>query len=204
MDLIKSMSALSALPPGERLIPFRASSAIECTSSTAKELNSLAFARACCSMSFVMRPMSSIACVYIGGIRNSSACVSGLLSALSSPLWSSRPAASRNSLSASAAPVEAQAALASATCEANSSAWLWPCCSRAHSLPHSRRSVSSLLRARREPARIIAWSDVSSPSTQSRRSSLKAPWNTTAICCCPLSALTTSLMAPAFFSHCLG
>mmetsp|Transcript_10739 Transcript_10739/g.24140 ORF Transcript_10739/g.24140 Transcript_10739/m.24140 type:complete len:289 (+) Transcript_10739:478-1344(+) len=48
----------------------------------------------------------------------------------------------------------------------------------------------------------MMWSVASSPSTHSRRSSLKAPWKTRAMVCCCFNASSTSTQAAAVLSHC--
>mmetsp|Transcript_125535 Transcript_125535/g.349462 ORF Transcript_125535/g.349462 Transcript_125535/m.349462 type:complete len:206 (-) Transcript_125535:1111-1728(-) len=50
----------------------------------------------------------------------------------------------------------------------------------------------------------MARSLASSPSTQSRRSSLKAPSKTRAVVCCCFSPLAISVMEAMVFSHCLA
>mmetsp|Transcript_63677 Transcript_63677/g.205162 ORF Transcript_63677/g.205162 Transcript_63677/m.205162 type:complete len:257 (-) Transcript_63677:294-1064(-) len=93
---------------------------------------------------------------------------------------------------------------AAETAAANSCALLWAWLSRPRSFSHSRRRVSSFVSARRTPAFAMPGSAASSPSTQSRTSSLKAPWKTRAIVCCSLRVLASSTMEATIFIHCLG
>mmetsp|Transcript_149717 Transcript_149717/g.480764 ORF Transcript_149717/g.480764 Transcript_149717/m.480764 type:complete len:784 (+) Transcript_149717:619-2970(+) len=198
----RSASGPTAAPPGIKLVPRTTKAAVELISNEAKLPNSFTRASACWTTKPRILPTSSTFNSFMLGTAASCApsacCHASPCSAPPTPMsaliWARM----------AGLPSTPHSLEASTTWAANS-----PTCRRASSsmlasFSTSRRKVSSLVVARRAPVRAMPLSCVSSPSTQSFRSSEKALWKSIAMVLCCFKASVREANEETTFSHCLS